>query len=104
MPVPPEHIAPPRFCGLPLQSLFGVIVTRFGNSGAGATVIVDVVTVPTESCTVMVTIVLSATSFGTSSTVLPETTCATGSTAELLEKAKYGPMPPVTASVAGVLA
>src|SRR6266508_4499688 len=52
---------------------------------------------------VIVTDVVSATSLATSSTVLPGTACATGSTAELLEKAKKGATPPTTVSVAGVL-
>src|SRR5215471_3173134 len=55
--------------------------------GAGLTVIDAVAVWPAESWTVMVTAVGAATSFASSTTVVPLTACPTGSMAALLEKA-----------------
>src|SRR5436190_20458222 len=96
VPVPPEQRLVPTE-----QSPFDVIVMRLGRSGAGRTVIEAVEMAPAESCTLIDTPVSAATFDPSRRIDPPATDCETGSTAELLEKAKKGPTPPVTVNVVG---
>ena len=93
-------VAPEQMLALP-HSLPLARTVSPANSGAGLTSTVTGTDWPPESATVMPSVTSASTGFATSSTCEPEALDATGNTAWLLEKAKYGGVPPAAVSVCG---
>ena len=90
---------------MPQSSRLGVIVSELPSVDARTVMIT--VTVGATGCNgprswmVIVTSVSAMTLAASNTTVRPATSCVTGRTPELDEKARNGPVPPVISSVVG---